>query len=203
MASKKSEPTVLVSAHDLPVSFKVTRAFSGHLENLTVPETDLFVMTHMRHTSFGKGTRALNSFTDGAVKDAIDASEFKGKAGEHIVFAVDNSPIKNILLIGIGSPDDVHRTTVCAMYRLIVDEAARLGARKVTIPFFPGLLIDFNYRGLLAVLRCRLGERHASGALGSLEEVEILCTSQARRHIVEGLKVEKQLCPFCRDPKFS
>lgn len=203
MASKKSEPTVLVSAHDLPVTFKVTRAFTGHLEDLTVPETDLFVMTHMRHTSFGKGTRALNDYTGGAIKAAIESTGFKGKAGEHIVFAVEDSPIKNVLLVGTGAPDGVHRTTVCAMYRMIVDEAAKLGASKVTIPFFPGLLIDFNYKGLLAVLRCRLGERYASGALGELQEVEILCTAQARRHIVEGLKIEKQLCPLCRDPKFS
>ena len=200
--STASEKTVLVSSPDLPVTFKVTRAFRGHLENLEVPETDVFVMTHMNHAKFGKGTLALDDFTGGALCRAIEAAGFKGKGGEHLVVDLDDSPIKHVLLIGLGAQDDVHRTTICAMYRMIVDEAARLGAAKITIPFFPGLLIDVNYRGLLAVLRCRLGERHHSGALGNLTEVEILCTAQARRHILDGLKVEKQLCPFCRDPKF-
>ena len=202
--AKKTEKTVVVSTSDLPVTFLVTSAFKGHLENLEIPETDLFVMTHMEHTSYGKGTRTIDELTEGAVHKAIQANGFTGKAGEYLLVHLPDFPFKHVLLVGLGKSGDVGRTTVCSLYRMIIDTAARIKAKKVTIPFFPGLLIDdVNYKGLLAVLHCRISERLRSGRLGELKEIEILGSSQARRHIIEGLKVDKQLCPVCRDPHFT
>lgn len=136
--STASEKTVLVSSPDLPVTFKVTRAFRGHLEELEVPETDVFVMTHMNHAKFGKGTLALDDFTGGALCRAIEAAGFKGKGGEHLVVDLDDSPIKHVLLIGLGAQDDVHRTTICAMYRMIVDELPGSALPRSPSPSFRG-----------------------------------------------------------------
>lgn len=194
---------VTVSPQDLPITFRVRTAFKAHLENLEIPQTDMFVITHMEHTSFGNGILKLNELTDGAVLSQIEDVGFQGLKGEFLLIEVPDSSIKNVLVVGIGSADDVKRTTICALYRLAFEQAKKIGAKKITIPFFPGLLFDLNYRGMLAVLHCRIGERVRANALGDLEEIEILCTSQARKHIVDGLEVSKQLCPTCRDPKLT
>ena len=203
MSKSAVSKEICVSPEDLPVTFRVRSAFEPHLDNLEVLQTDMFLITHMEHTSFGNGILRLNELTDGAVLSNIADVGFQGLKGDFLLIEVPDNSIKNVLVVGIGSADDVHRTTICALYRLAFEQATKIGAKKITIPFFPGLLFDMNYRGMLAVLHCRIGERVRANALGDLDEIEILCTSQARKHIVDGLVVTKQLCPICRDPKLT
>lgn len=201
--NKRAPRTIEVSPADFPVSFKLTSAFSKHLDNLSIDETDLLVMTHMAHATFGHGMQAMDEITGGAISAAIERGEFSGEVGQHHVVATSSGPARNVLLIGLGGMNEVHRPTICGMYRMIIDEASRIGASKVTIPVFAGQMFQGNLRGVLAVMRCRIAERQRSGALGSVKEIEVLSTAQARRHILEGLKVEKQLCPVCHDPRLQ
>lgn len=201
--SKRAPRTIEVSPADFPVIFKLTSAFSEHLDDLSFDETDLLVMTHMAHATFGHGMEAMDEITGGAISAAIERGEFNGETGQLHIVATASGPARNVLLIGLGGMNEVHRPTICGMYRMIVDEASRIDASKITIPVFAGQMFPGNLRGVLAVMRCRIAERQRSGALGSLKEIEVLSTAQARTHILEGLKVEKQLCPVCRDPKLQ
>lgn len=200
---KTSDNTNSVLVEGSTVDFLVTAAFKGELKDLAIPETDLLVMTHLQSTSFGPGTTALDELTDGLLLSRIEEADFQGKAGETLLVQTNTAGIKNILLIGLGKPLDVHRTTICSFYRMIIEHATKLGARKVSIPFFSGLLIDINYRGMLAVLRCRVDQSAQAGEIGELAQIEVLCNHQSKRHIVDGLSVDKTLCAVCRHPKFK
>lgn len=201
--TKQNKKETRLEFPDLPVAFVISPIFGKRMDDIEELDTDLLVLTKLDHMYMGRGSARFDELLDGTISEHLRDAHMTGKKGDHQIFATTHNGIRSVLLIGLGTPGEFSRPTLCGLYRLILDTARERGIRKVTIPIFPDRLTDINLSGALAVLRCRVAETlHASG-LGNLAEIELLCTPQARRYIEDGLNVSGTLCGTCFDHKIT
>ncbi len=193
--------TLTVNQNDL--KFIVTAGITAN--GITVNTTDLLVLTLFQDTKLGERPAALDEQLGGAITKHMSENAFTGKLGEDSVIDLSQnpaSPAKRIMLLGLGRLQDFGQPVICAAYQRILDTARNLAAKRVTLVVFPNRLTteSMNLTGLFAVLACRILRAQDAETLGSLKEVEILASHQARRSILAGLDSPCQLCSHCPNP---
>ncbi len=187
-------------------TFTVETAF-GRKANALQPlfSVDLLVLTKQQQTISSGPFIRLDNALGGALTAAMSKSDFDGALGAHLLVAVElaDQPLRHVLIVGMGSSEQSTRPNVCGLYRLAIDTANQLAAKTLGLPIWPGrLTADFiNIKGTLAVLQCRAAERSRSTPQATLHQIKIFCTAQARRHVEQGLQIDRQLCAVCRDPQ--
>jgi hypothetical protein len=186
-------------------TFSVETAFGcfskNHPEDF---ETDLLVLTMLAKMPFPSALNRLDAQLDGLLESDVVTHGFTAGLGEHRLFDLRKHglPPKYVLLVGLGAKETFNTKVVCGFFRLVIEVATKIGAKRVTIPFMPQRLTaeSMNLRGNAAILRCRVHESWSQGKLTDLEEIQVICAPQAKRHIEAGLGVEHQLCKECRNP---
>ncbi len=186
-------------------TFTVETAFGRKTQALQqLFSVELLLLTKQQHTVSGGAFSRLDQALGGALTAAMDKEHFEGALGAHLLVEVSvaDAPLRYVLLVGMGSPEQDTRPNFCGLYRLAIDTANRLGLKTMGMPIFPGrLTAEFmNLKGMLAVLQCRAAERVRNTPQSALREIKIFCTAQARRHVEAGLQIDHQLCQVCRDP---
>ncbi len=187
-------------------TFTVETAF-GRKANALQPlfSVELLVLTKQQHSRLAGPFAHLDEALGGALTAAMDREDFNAALGEHLIVDVNvpDQPLRRVLIVGMGIPEQGIRPNFCGMYRLAIDIANQLGFKTLGIPVLPGrLTADFmNIKGMLAVLQCRAAERLSKTPGATLKEIKVFCAAQARRHVEEGLKIDHQLCVVCRDPR--
>ncbi len=200
----KSKQETRFEFEGLPVSFLVKTMFGKKPESLAAFSTDLLVLDLHEHMRVGGGPKDFDTFLGGAIGRAVEEHKFAGALGDSILVQHPSEKIGAVLVVGVGKAGQFKRSTLCGFIRLVIETAMSAGAQKVTLPIFPGRLDEISVSGTLAVIRCRVAQfAGAPGGLGSLKEIEFLCTPQARRLIVGGLTVSQQLCQTCSHPKIA
>lgn len=199
---EKSAPG-LVSISGLPTKVTIFGAFEGDWQRIESVKTDLLVITHLEHMRLGHGPQRFDELLGNRISQAVADAHFAGNLGDSLLVETADQKIKRVLIVGLGKPDTFGRPNLCGLFRMIFESARATGATKVSIPIFPGRLTDLNLKGTAAVLRCKLSLLGSQGALGDLDEVEILCAPQATRHLLSGFSVEQQLCRVCKNPKID
>lgn len=199
------DASTVVAVSGLSTLFSVHPIFHKGPEALNEVESDLLLITEMDHMKMGPGPLEFDTILGGAISRAVADQDNKGgKLGHFVIVpSPDGAKIKNVLLVGIGSPGAFKRLPLCGLYNLFFEQAVAIGARRATIAIFPGRLTEFSISGLAAVLRCRLVQFASQHSLGELKEIEILCAPQAKRWVIDGLTVEKSLCSTCSEPRIS
>lgn len=184
------------------ISFLVSAGITE--SSTTFGDTDLLVLTVFQNTLLGEGPSLLDSELHGALTREIGDHAFKGELGEQLLLDtsnLSNSRIKKVLILGLGKSDTWGQPVICAAYKRMLEVAGKTGAKRLTIPVFPNRLTgkSMSLSAMFAVFACRLLQSTPASE-ASLDEVEIVCTQQAKRHIESGLKDPCQLCATCADP---
>jgi hypothetical protein len=199
-----SKPTNRFDFENVPVSFLVNTMFGKRRNALKELTTDLLVIDLHERMRLGGGPKEIDTMLDGAIGRAIAEQEFSGTLGDSIIIPQPSASIGNILVVGVGKAAQYQRSTLCGFIRFVLETAVLVGAKKITLPIFPGRLDEVSVSGTLAVIRCRVSQFAAAPTgIGNLKEIEFLCAPQARRQIVEGLSITKQLCQSCSNPKIA
>lgn len=173
------------------------------IENL---ETDLLVLTQMESAHMSTGCRKIDALLGGIIEAQIKESGFKGSSGQHLLIDLSKSPAarqKYILLVGLGDYRRFNGRSVCALTFLILDTASKLKVQKLTLPIFPGRQSEgnINLAGTAAIIACRV--QTFASRLPELQTFEFFCTSQARKHLQDGLMAKIPHCMICSNPELK
>ena len=204
MTKKEPLPVLNATPEGFPIAISVSAALNGKFETIGLVDTDLLVLSRLEHTILGGGPSRFDAALGGCISRKLSESRFQGNRGDSLLFSTGHERIRNVLIVGIGAACQVGRRTICGLFEHIIEKAEEIGANKVSLPIFPGRLTAPNLKGTLAVLRCRMAQHYSIHAgRPRIKEFEILCTPQAKRHIVNGLAVHHPLCPTCPAPKIT
>lgn len=171
------------------------------IENLA---TDLLVLTQMEGAHLSQGSQKIDQKLGGALSRAIAEQNFSGRAGEKVL--IDCQAFKTgqryVLLVGLGDLAHFKGYTVCGLMRTVLETARTLGVAKVTLPIFPNRQTEdeLTLAGSAAIMSCRVA---TFGKLPHLQELELFCTPQARRHLQGGLLCKTPHCVDCANPKLQ
>ncbi len=176
------------------VSFPV--AGSGSL-GLTEVRTDLLMLTKFTGMALNPGFRSVDVALKGLISRKMKQACFKGELGESLHVAVDpqtypDYPQRHILLVGLGSAQNFGPQAVCQIFQLLVDKAVELGVEHVTVPIVSNRMTGatLNLKGTAHLLSEVVEAKAAALVQGmGLQEISVLCTPQARRHIDDGLSI--------------
>lgn len=168
-------------------------------------ETDLVLLTVLTGMEVPRDLHAKSSTVGDQIKSSINASSFEGRRGESLLIETEcpgttDGASLNVLVVGLGRPEKFCAGVAQGVFQQIINEAIRLKARRVTIPFAPnrGTSSNVNMKCMGFQLKQALSKcLQEHGADLALEEVQIYCTSQAKRHIEQGLNipVKSKACP--------
>lgn len=172
------------------------------IENI---DTDLLVLTQMTESHMSQGMQKIDEKLDGALSKVMKEQNFSAQAGESVlVDCKDHSAASQrfVLVVGLGDLRKFKGYTVCGLMRKALETAKELGVRKMTLPIFPNRQTEqeLNLAGSGAIIACRVA---TFGELPKLEEIELFCTPQARRHLQKGLFVHAPHCMVCADPELG
>ncbi|MBU6451879.1 MAG: hypothetical protein KGS72_08895 [Cyanobacteria bacterium REEB67] len=180
----------------------------GHQHGVEYDQADLLILTKALDVDLGPGPLAFDEHHDRAISKAIAASDFRGAARAHLAIAIPavsaraSDASRHIVVIGLGKADRVTRRSVCDVFADALNFACQFKSQSLLLPIFPQRSSEgtINLRGTGAILRCLVDEKVRRGALGQLKEICLLCAPQAKRHLQDGLVVERILCGTCRRP---
>ena len=154
--------------------------------------TDMLMLTKIEGMGLGAGPRAVDELMQGEISARIAEKDFRGALGRTLVIkAGDPYPAENVLMIGLGRAASFDP---CALVKVVETAVGKALARKcsrLTVPIVANRMtaLNINLRGTAHIIRLvaerKLAEVDEDGTL----EIEILCTSQAKRHIDEGLAI--------------
>ncbi len=202
--SKSTLPVFKQPASAMP-AFKVSTAFGCFSRNrLEQMPTDLLVLTAMHGVNLPAGLTSVDKVSGGSIVKALKNSAFNAHQGEHQVIDLSQKqlPQKYVLVVGLGDFRRFNRRGACGLFSLAIDEAVRLGVKNMLIPIAPSRLSasSLSLTTTAATLRCCVEQKAKQGALGKLEEIQLVCAPQAKRYVETGLAVDHQICPTCTHP---
>ncbi len=203
MSKKEPLPVLNATPEGFPVTITVSAVLNGTTETIDRVDTDLLVLTKLEHTILGGGPASFDVVLGGCISQKLSESHLQAHRGDSLLFTTGHEQIRNVLIVGLGSANQVGRRTICGLFEHILEKAEEIGASKVSLPIFPGRLITSNLKGTLAVLRCRMAQHYSRVDRARIKEFEILCTPQAKRHIVNGLAIHEPLCKTCPAPRIT
>ncbi|MBS1994641.1 MAG: hypothetical protein JSS83_29215 [Cyanobacteria bacterium SZAS LIN-3] len=186
-----SAPTITVIAGINP----------SHQHGVEFDDADLLILTKMLDADLGPGPMAFDAHHGGVVTRALHEANFKGAVGEHLNVLLPDSK-RRVIVIGLGKSDEVTRRRVCDLFSYALNLACQYNSQTMLLPIFPQRSSGptLNLRGTGAILRCLVDEKVRRGALSQLKEIRLLCAPQAKRHLVDGLAIDRVLCGTCRRP---
>lgn len=182
---------------------------SAHEHGVEYDQADLLIITKMVGSNLGPGPMAFDAHHDGVVSKAITEHNFQGLAGEHLTIELPTEGEKprqrHIVVVGLGSPEDVSKRRMCALFNYALNLACEHQAESMILPVFPYRLSadSLNLKATGAILRCLVAERARRHAVGKLKEIRLLCAPQAKSHLLAGLAIEHTLCSQCHIPKMT
>ncbi len=182
--------------HKLP---KITFHSSASLDG-TSSDTELVVIPKLLRMAIHRSLRPKNKTIAILFDTRLSEGNFSGKLGETLRVEIPGDETaakgkkKEALFVGIGPPRKYSGQVACRTFKTIIEEAIRLGVKRIAIPFVPhpgtggsGLgqrNTAFKLRHMLDQIYHSLSEQPA------LEEIQICCSPQARVPIREGLMIE-------------
>ena len=180
----------------------------AHQHGVEYDEADLLILTKALDVDLGPGPLAFDEHHDGAISKAIAANDFRGAARSHLDITLPissgkaSADLRHIVVIGVGKADRITRRSICDVFADALNLACLLKSSTLLLPIFPQRSSEgtVNLRGTGAILRCLVDEKVRRGALGQLKEIRLLCAPQAKRHLQDGLAVDRTLCGTCRRP---
>lgn len=183
---------------------------ASHQHGVEYDDADLLIITKMLGADLGPGPLSFDAHHGGLISQAIAEHNFKGNSGEHLTIEIpgqegsEKKP-RHIVVVGLGSPEDVSKRRVCALFNYALDLSCHLKAESLILPVFPYRLTadTLGLKATGAILRCLVAERARRHAVGNLKEIRLLCAPQAKTHLAAGLAVEHSLCNHCRIPKMT
>jgi len=179
---------------------------AAHDYGLEYDHADLLIFTKVSDSDLGGGPRHFDDKHGGIVSRTINESGFRGEVQEVLEVELPSvgpsARTRRIAVIGLGRAQGVTRKSMCGLFNQALALAHRHNAHSLLIPVFPWRTsaAALNLKATGAILRCLVEERKRRGTLGNLQEITLLSTPQARRHIEAGLAVEHTLCSVCRIP---
>ena len=171
-------------------------------ESIEDIESDLVLIPVLSGMKVPRDLRADNPELGDLIKQAIKDNNFNGKRGETLLVETplpssNGKGGRKLLLAGLGRADKFCAGAAESVFGQVVDEACRLNAAHVTIPFIPnrGTSSCLNMKGMAHRMNVALNKRLAEKGDEevSLTEVQIFCTPQAKPHIEQGLSIPVQI----------
>lgn len=201
--SKKNR-AVQSESHDQLQATKPEFLFEARMgrESIEDIQTDLVLIPVLSGMKVPRDLRADSQEVGELIKQAIKDNNFNGKRGETLLVETTlpsstGEGNRKLLLAGLGRADKFCAGAAEGVFGALVDEACRLNAARVTIPFIPnrGTGACLNMKGMAHRMNIALNKRLAEKGDGevSLTEVQIFCTPQAKPHIEQGLSIPVQL----------
>ncbi|MBX9686752.1 MAG: hypothetical protein K2X27_08620 [Candidatus Obscuribacterales bacterium] len=159
--------------------------------------TDLVLVPVLCGMNVPRDLHTKSSGVGDFIKAAIKDSGFEGKRGEKLLLDTElpgstASSSRHVLVSGLGRHDQFCAGTAFDVFVQCIEEAIRLNAVRVTIPFAPnrGTGSCLNMKGMGHKLKAAVA--HCFSRLDapvSLKEVQIYCTAQAKSFIQQGLAI--------------
>lgn len=170
-------------------------------ESIEDIQSDLVLIPVLSGMKVPRDLHADNPELGELIKQAIKDNDFHGKRGETLIVETElpsstGDGGRKLLLAGLGRADKFCAGAAESVFSALVDEACRLNAVRVTIPFIPnrGTGACLNMKGMAHRMNVALSKRLADkGDEVSLTEVQIFCTPQAKPHIEQGLSIPVKL----------
>lgn len=159
--------------------------------------TDLMLVTMLSSQHVPSCLHAREETVGEQIKRSIESSRFDGRQGQKLVVETTLPGItpefpRRLLIAGIGSPQTFCAGVAHSVFRTLIDEAVALGVKKITVPFVAnrGTGNCTNLKAMSYQLKLALAKSFASlDGQPALEEIQILCSPQARRYIELGLAI--------------
>ncbi|HEY9712748.1 MAG TPA: M17 family peptidase N-terminal domain-containing protein [Chroococcales cyanobacterium] len=174
------------------------KSADGGIESV---RTDMLVLTKIQGIALGPGPSAVDQALDGAISARVEQNSFKGELGENLVLSVSDQshPQRHVLLVGLGPSSSFDH---CALVEVIDVAVAKAVARKcnrLSIPVVANRMtqLNLNLRGTAHIVRTVAERRLAAIDGDGTLEIELICTSQAKRHLEAGLACRKKLTACC------
>ncbi|MGH9551879.1 MAG: M17 family peptidase N-terminal domain-containing protein [Terriglobales bacterium] len=154
-------------------------------------------------SKLGGPLAALDEALGGALTTSMQEHNFTAALGQRLLISIaqEGITLKFVVFVGLEETQGVQRYNLCGFYRAALDEAAKHGITRVSLPIFPHRLATapVTLIGLTTILGCRV--HNAPSAKGScVTTVEVLCSPQAKRYAEKGTHSFRQLCYRCSDP---
>lgn len=170
--------------------------------------TDMLVLTQLAGIPI-QAPSTLDESVRRLISRKAAGARFKGELGQYVLIDLDPrhypaSTQRYILLVGVGAPNKFDSKTACTVFQVVVEQALKLGIEQVTIPFTSNRLTaaNLNMRGTAHLLKEVVETTIAQLTREpELDEVQIVCTPQARKHIAQGLRIPvRHTRTCCGDP---
>lgn len=178
----------------IKATFTLTTATAQQLGGST--ETPLLVLGTLAGMGLGTQMSGLDSQLGGVISGAIAKKSFQGNLGANFTLRLNQEGAPaHVLVVGLGSPDKFNRKAIIRLVRIAVARAVQLGSPKVTFPILPNRQTQAtrNLRGQAYLLRKAVEDKLAE--IGGDEdrelEIELLCSPQAKPHLVVGLTCKR------------
>lgn len=159
--------------------------------------TDLMLVTMLSSQQVPTCLHARGPEIGDQIRQHIQTARFEGRRGQKLLVetslpgATQEFP-RRLLIAGIGSPLTFCAETAHTVFSTLIGEALKLGVKTVTIPFVAnrGTGNCTNLKAMSYQLKVALTQCYAAfDGEPALEEIQILCSSQAKRFIQEGLAI--------------
>lgn len=167
-----------------------TLASEGGMESTRTP---MLMLTKIQGMGLGGGPKAIDEACDGLLSHHMEQQGFTGGLAQAVTVELgDESPQQNLVMMGLGT---VGQFTPCGLAEVIevaVDKTIEKGCNKITIPVVANRLtaLSLNLRGTAHIVRQAVERKLAAVESDETFEVEFVCTTQAKRHIQQGLDIE-------------
>ena len=161
-------------------------------------KTDLLVLTQLAGKPLAPVPASVDRALNGLISRKIQLTRFKADLGNHLLVDVNpkdypDAPWRHILLVGLGHHHKFNGKAACQLFRCVVDKALELGVAHVTVPFVPNRMTgtSLNLMGTAHILKEVVDERLTGGLENEVkwQELQLLCTPQAVRHVQQGLDI--------------
>lgn len=162
-------------------------------------ETDLILLTMLSGMKVPRDLHVKDTRIAELIKSAISEKGFDGKRGDKLL--IDLPDGKHVLLVGLGRAEKFCGGTAYAVFQEFLDEAIKLGVRRITVPFIPnrGTASCLTMKGMGHKLNVALTRRFKElQEPVQLSELQVYCTPQAKSHIEKGVNIPVEDSDSCR-----
>lgn len=166
--------------------------------------SDLVVVPKLYNLAIPTKLHCKDARVGDALRKKVKAG-FRGKRGSLDVLSTElpnskGTPGAKILLTGIGAPESYCVDVAEEIFEVIFKKALELGVEKLTVPFVAKRVTSSSLG--LRRTACRMKKVLAKVLAAydkpaKLKEVQVFCTSAARRHIQDGLNASPEDACAC------
>ncbi len=170
-------------------SVSPTLKSDGGVESVRTP---MLMLTKIQGMGLGAGPKAIDECCDGLLSQCIEAQGFKGGLAQAVTVELGESSLQqNLVMMGLGTVSRFNPCGLAEVIEVAIDKTLERGCNKLTIPVVANRLtaLNLNLRGTAHIVRQAAERKLATIESDETLEIEFVCTSQAKRHIQQGLDV--------------